>query len=193
MKKHLVGFLVITVYCLTFGGSTCMADSERCSRVIEHIGSVAGSGDLAIGKLLIDHAVDSTEILCCSTKQKEAMTQLRRDIYIAYILDRMRIAKTEVLDHIDGRAALRNMFAAVEAAETVGVTLGNVDVLAGAAFFAAGLQDLEEAETTEQEGNPNRANRLREEAAKFFSHAMTLDPRIEALVKKIPDRKNLLR
>jgi hypothetical protein len=161
-----------------------MADSQECTNAIEHIRIVAGSGDLAVAKVLIDYAVHDAKALRCSVKQSKTLETFREEIYIAYIGDRLRIAKDEVIVHFNGHAGLRNLVAASDAAESLGFGLVNVDGLAAAALFSAACQDLEAAEIADLEEDFNLAKHLRAEAEEFLRRAVVLDERVKELIKE---------
>ncbi len=161
----------------------CAGSTARCERAIGHIRSVVQSGDLAVAKMLIDAAIED-EQLECTDEQCEALSKLQEDIYTAYIIDRLRIAKDDVLARSDGYAALRSIGAAARAAEDMDIELKEINGLCAAAFFSAACQDLMAAREAEDEGDVELRDRLRAEASKFISWALALDPRVKPLVQR---------
>lgn len=172
-----IGFVVGAVEC--FGNTTL-----QCNRAIEHIRAAAQTGNFMVAKMLVDAAVDD-DGLACSDEQCAALAKLRSEIYSAYIIDRLRIAKDDVIERGDGHAALRDIGIAVKAAGEADIELREVDGLYAVAFFSAAYQDLEAAGEADKEGDVESRDRLRSEAIKFIGFARTLDPRIEPIARKI--------
>lgn len=183
MKTYMVLFFT-GVCCFAISGSVCIADSQRCEKAIGHIGLIVTGEDLAFSKLLIDHALESNEALGCSTKQEDALVNLRKDIYMLYIVDRLRIAKKDVMIDRDGRKALQHVAAAIDAAKEIDLVLTSINGLGAAALFLAACQDLEDAEVAGKDGDSDTAAYLQKEAAEFLRRALTLDDRVAILIKQ---------
>lgn len=188
MKRRLWG-MVVVVSCFMLYGSAFAAGLSQCTHAVKRIKAVYKQGDFPIAKLLVDHAIADVRALGCNGEQCEQLKQLREDVYLAYIVERLSLTKTNLLEHGDGFAALRAIAQVNEMAETIKVELKGIDQLCGAAFFTAACQNIEAAKEIEQSGEPELGAALRKQAKEFIDWACAFDPRIKKILKETISKK----
>lgn len=181
MRKLIVQCLVVAV-CFVGCGSTSNADTPQCDGAIAHIRKITQQGDLPIAKLLIDHAVADIEsgAMPCDAVQRATVMQLREDIYLVYIAERIRIAKEDIIVRHDGFAALRGISIATSAAQAIDIEfIADLDSLRALAYVGAAYQNIRAAKEAEQQDDCELRDLLLIQAADFLRFASELDPRVK--------------
>lgn len=184
MHKRIGWSLVMIVGLMIGGCSLLPVDTSQCAGAISRIEDAERRGDLPIAKMLVDAALDDAYALGCDDEQCARLEEAYKRVYLAYIVERLIVAKDALIESNDGFVALA-VIARVDAmAKEIGAIYKGADQFIGTAFLAAALQNIEAAEEAEEAGDVEEGIALREQAADFLLWACAFNPRIEKVLEE---------